>query len=487
MESIHEKYEVTIGLEVHVRLLTDSKLFSNAPNHFASAPNTNVDAVTLAHPGTLPFLNEKAILRAIALGMACQSDIASEVRFERKHYFYPDLPRGYQISQLHAPVCSGGFIPIDTGTYTKKIRLNRIHLEEDAGKSIHDQDENYSLIDLNRAGTPLLEIVTEPDLHHPDEAWHFLYELRKLVRYLDVCDGNMEEGSMRCDANISVKRKEDKGMGTKVEVKNLNSLRFLKKAIQSEVFRQIQLLESGKPVQSHTRGYHAEKGSTFVLRSKEEAEDYRYFPEPDLPPVPITMEMKNQVMNSLPELPFQLAQRLHAQYALGTTDVMGLTEDKRVADYFLEIMKYTSEAQVAANWMLGTVRAWLNQNNVSMESFPIKPRQLAALIDMISRGEVSHSAAVSAVFEEMIANPAAEPRNIVVKLNLFQNSDVATIQRYVTQVVESYPEKVKQFHNGKKGLTTFFMGEIMKASGGKLDPRLTNQILTKTLINKKAI
>lgn len=476
-----DKYEAVIGLEVHARLLTESKLFSSEPNSFGVEPNTNVSVVTLAHPGTLPFLNEKVIDKAILLGLACESTIASTMFFERKNYFYPDLPKGYQLSQLKTPICSSGHVEVTVDGVAKKIALNRIHIEEDAGKSIHDIDPNYSLIDLNRAGTPLLEIVTEPVLQSSEEAFQFMSELRKLVRYLDVCDGNLEEGSMRCDANISVRLKGETKLGTKVEVKNLNSLRFLKKAIELEIERQVRELESGNKIVQHTRSFDAEKGATFAMRFKEEADDYRYFPEPDLPLITITREQVEEARKGMPELPGSLRKKLMEQFGLPLNEAATLTEEKPLALYFTELAAKLNDGKMAANWMLGAVKSYLNTHQLEITQFPVTTDALAQLIGMVKSGTVSHSAAATGIFDELTKNSAESPESIAGRLNLLQQSDVGEIGQFAKEVVERFPEKVKEFRNGKKGLIGFFMGETMKLSKGNLDPQLTNKILQELL------
>lgn len=476
-----DKYEPVIGLEVHARLLTQSKLFSSEPNSFGVEPNTNVSPVTLAHPGTLPFLNEQAIEKAILLGLACESTIASTMYFERKNYFYPDLPKGYQISQLKTPICAGGHVEIFIDGAAKKIALNRIHIEEDAGKSIHDIDPHYSLIDLNRAGTPLVEIVTEPVLHSAEEAFQFLLELRKMVRYLDVCDGNMEEGSLRCDANISLRLKGTEKLGTKVEVKNLNSVRFLKKAIELEIERQARELESGNTIVQHTRSFDAEKGATFAMRFKEEADDYRYFPEPDLPLITITDAQIAEAKKNMPQLPGMLRRKLMEQFGLAENEANSLTEEKTLALYFLELADKTGDGKTAANWMLGPVKSYLNERQISIEDFPVKTAAVAKLIALVKQGTVSHSAAATKVFDELATSPNENPEAIAQRLNLVQQSNVGEIERYAQEVIGKHPEKVKEFKNGKKGLIGFFMGETMKLAKGNLDPQLTNKILTELL------
>lgn len=476
-----DKYEPVIGLEVHARLLTESKLFSSEPNSFGVEPNTNISPVTLAQPGTLPFLNGKVIEKAILLGCACASAIAERMYFERKNYFYPDLPKGYQISQLKTPICSGGYVEIFIDGATKHIALNRIHIEEDAGKSIHDIDPHYSLIDLNRAGTPLVEIVTEPVLHSAEEAFQFLLELRKLVRYLNVCDGNMEEGSLRCDANISLRLKGTEKLGTKVEVKNLNSVRFLKKAIELEIERQTRELESGNTIVQHTRSFDAGKGATFAMRFKEEADDYRYFPEPDLPLITITQKQIADATRNMPQLPGALRKKFMEQFGLAANEANSLTEEKTLALYFIELAEKTADGKVAANWMLGPVKAYLNAQQIAIEDFPVKTENLAALIALVKQGTVSHSAAATGVFDALVKTPNETPEAIARRLNLVQQSDVGEIERFAQEIIAKYPEKVKEFRSGKKGLIGFFVGETMKSAKGNLDPQATNKILTELL------
>ncbi|HXH19562.1 MAG TPA: Asp-tRNA(Asn)/Glu-tRNA(Gln) amidotransferase subunit GatB [Chitinophagales bacterium] len=477
-------YEPIIGLEVHARLLTKSKLFSSDVNNFGGEPNTHISPVTLAHPGTLPFLNGKAIRQAVMLGLACESSIAPFLYFERKNYFYPDLPKGFQISQLKTPICSGGFVEIESDSGIRKIQLNRIHIEEDAGKSIHDIDKLDSLIDLNRAGTPLLEIVTEPVLFSAEEAFQFMAELRKLVRWLGICDGNMEEGSMRCDANISMRKKGESKLGTKVEVKNLNSFRFLRKAIEMEIKRQADELESGGRITRHTRSFDAEKGVTFAMRHKEEEDDYRYFPEPDLPPVVVTDDMLKEARENMPELPGILRKRFVVQYHLQPNEAAILSEEKEMAAYFERLANKTGDPRTAANWMLGTVKNYLNKQAVSMEEFPVSAERLADLLTMVKNGMVSHSVAALKIFPEMAQNQSESPDAIAQRLNLVQQSDVTLVTHYIEGALAQHPDKVKSYRNGKKGLLGFFMGEIMKQSKGRLNPEVAGKLLMEAL-NKK--
>lgn len=475
-----EKYEAVIGLEVHAQLLTRSKLFSADDAGFGGAPNTHISPITLAHPGTLPKLNNEAIELAVRIGLACHCEIETTNYFARKHYFYPDLPKGYQLSQHTTPVCKGGYVTIKTVAGERNVQLNRIHMEEDAGKSMHDQYEEYSVVDCNRAGVPLVEIVTEPDLHNGDEAAAYLTELRKMVRTLSVCDGNMEEGSMRCDANISVRLKGETKLGTKVEVKNLNSIRFLKKAIDFEVMRLIELHEKGEPVVQQTRSFNAEDETTFAIRTKEDANDYRYFADPDLPPFVITEDFIEKVRASLPEMPAQRKERLIIQYKLPEYDAALLAEDKVWSDYFEATAKHTSSFKQIANWLLGPVKSYLNENEFEFEQFSLKHEQLAELIAVVEEGKVSHTMAVQKLFPAMIGSGQSAIQLAQV-LNLLQERNEDALTQLIEEVLGSMPEKVTEYKKGKKGLIGLFVGEVMKKSKGKADPKLLNQLVTEKL------
>lgn len=476
-----DKYEVVIGLEVHAQLLTESKLFCGDSAAFGGAPNTHISPITLAHPGTLPVLNRKAVEYAIRLGLACNSRIERENYFARKNYFYPDLPKGYQISQHTAPICDGGYVTIPVAGGERQIKLNRIHLEEDAGKSMHDQDPQFTMVDYNRAGVPLVEIVTEPDLHSSEEVYAFLTTLRRLVRWLDVCDGNMEEGSMRCDANISIRLKGDPKLGTKVEVKNLNSIRNVKRAVEGEIKRQIAIVESGGSIMQETRSFDAGTGTSFSLRSKEEANDYRYFPDPDLAPFHVTDEYLNNIQQQLPELPEAIVQRYVSQYGLPEYDARVICDDKATAGYYEQVATIIPAYKAVANWLLGPVKSTLNEQGVSMTEFPLAPDVLAALIQLVEDGKVSFSIASSRIFPELLQHPAAQPLDIATRLNLLQDNNANNIAPIIDEVLAKYPEKVAEFRGGKKGLMGLFVGEVMKLSKGKADPKLTNQLLAEKL------
>ena len=476
-----DKYEVVIGLEVHAQLLTKTKLFCADSTAFGSDPNTQVSPISLAHPGTLPKMNKKAIELAVKLGLVLHCEIERHNYFARKNYFYPDLPKGYQVSQHTAPICKGGYVTISTAEAKKNIQLNRIHLEEDAGKSIHDIDPDYTCIDLNRAGVPLLEIVTEPCIHSAAEAFSFLTELRKTVRWLGVCDGNMEEGSMRCDANVSIRLKGETTLGKRVEVKNLNSIRNVKRAIEIEQERLIAQAEKNEPVIQETRSFDADKNTTFSLRSKEEADDYRYFPEPDLPPFVITDKYIDTVKTAMPALQEQLKEKYMTQYALTDYDSSVICNNKEDADFYYELIKYTEYSKPAANWLLGPLKFYCNEHNISMADFPLDPKSVASLIELTESGKVNFNNASTSILHEMIRMPAETAVAIANSLNLLQESDANSIEIWVNEVIASMPEKVKEYKSGKKGLIGLFAGEVKKKSKGKADMQVVNKLLSEKL------
>jgi aspartyl-tRNA(Asn)/glutamyl-tRNA(Gln) amidotransferase subunit B len=474
-------YETVIGLEVHAQLLTRSKLFSADSAAFGAEPNTEISAVTLGYPGTLPVLNKKAVELAIKMGIACHCEIEKLNYLARKNYFYPDLPKGYQISQHTSPICKGGFVNIKTSTGSKKIQLNRIHLEEDAGKSIHDADPVNTGIDFNRAGVALIEIVTEPVLNSAEDAYAYLTELRKVLRYLGVCDGNMEEGSMRCDANISIRKKGEKKLGTKVEVKNLNSIRNVKRAIEFEVSRMTELAETGMPIEQQTRSFDADSGTTFALRTKEEANDYRYFPDPDLPPFEVSDEFLNTIRQDIPELPEELIEKYTRRLNLPEYDARVITDDKEMADYFELLLANGANPKSASNWLLGPVKSYLNIHNIGMGQFSLEAGKLAGLIALVDLGKMNFSMASSRLFPALIGKPDGNAEMLAESLNLFQNADGNEVAAWVQEVLDKMPEKVLEYRKGKKGLIGLFVGEVKKLSKGKADPKLTNQLLLEKL------
>lgn len=476
-----DKYKVVIGLEVHAQLLTKSKIFAWDSTAFGQKPNTNISPITLGHPGTLPRLNKQVVEYAIKMGIACHSEISRFNIFDRKNYFYPDLPKGYQITQDKTPICVGGFVRIKTGVEEKNVRLHKIHLEEDAGKSIHTADSNDTLVDLNRAGVPLIEIVTEPDMDNSDQAAAFLTEIRKMVRYLEVCDGNMEEGSMRCDANISIMLKDATQLGNKVEIKNMNSIKNVQKAIEHEIARQMAMKEAGKEIVSETRLFDANTISTHSMRTKEQLTDYRYFPEPDLSPLIISDEWLDSVKSSMPALPEEVLQELLTEFQLPEYDASFISESREMAAYFKETCKHNAEPKKVANWLMGPVKSWLNENNCSITEIPLSSKKLAQLIQLIDSGKVSFSAASQNIFPQLLKNPEAECQKIAEQLNLVQESDTSSLQPMINQVLDKFPDKVKEYKKGKKGLIGMFMGEVMKLSRGKADPKMTNQLLRQSL------
>lgn len=475
------KYETVIGLEVHAQLLTNSKLFCGDSITFGAEPNTHVSPITLAHPGTLPKMNRQAIRHAIKMGLACNCRIEKNNYFARKNYFYPDLPKGYQVSQHTTPICVGGIVPISTAAGNRDIRLNRIHMEEDAGKSVHDVDPDYTSVDYNRAGTPLIEIVSEPDLHSAEETAAYLTELRKLVRYLGVCDGNMEEGSFRCDVNISVRLRGESRLGTKVEIKNLNSIRNARKAVEYETERLTGMLERGEEIRQQTRTLDVATGKTFAIRDKEDADDYRYFADPDLPPFNLTDDFIESIRLTIPELQRERISRYMRDWNLPVYDARVITEDIDMAGYFETICQSTANHKAAANWMLGPVKSWMNEQGADISALPVKPAVIAALIALVDSNKVSSSSASSRLFQHLLVNPGDDPAVAAASLGLIQESSTDELGPLVDQVLQQFEAKVAEYKKGKKGLLALFVGEVMKRSKGKADPKVTNQLLLEKL------
>jgi aspartyl-tRNA(Asn)/glutamyl-tRNA(Gln) amidotransferase subunit B len=480
-KSNRDKYTLVVGLEVHAQLLTKSKIYNTDSTAYGSAPNTNVGVITLAHPGTLPKLNRKVVEYAIKMGLACHSDISRFQIFDRKNYFYPDLPKGYQLTQDRTPICKSGYITITTKEGERNVRLNRIHIEEDAGKSIHLPTEPDTLVDFNRAGVPLIEIVTEPDIRTSDEAYAILTEIRKLVRYLEICDGNMEEGSLRCDANISVMLKDAKEYGKKVEVKNMNSIRNVQRAIEYEFDRQIALLEQGIPIISETRTFDADDGKTYGMRTKEELNDYRYFPDPDLSPMEVSEQWLNEIKASMPALPRELYEKYISVYQLPAYDAQVLTDSKDIAVYFEAVCKLTGNLKAASNWVMGPVKSYLNDLSLSADEFPLTPGIIAEIISLIDQGKISYTIASQRVFPELLKSPGKSALEVAQQLNVLQDSNKDSILPIVEEVIKEFPLKVEEYKNGKKGIISMFMGEVMKRSKGKADPKVATQLLTKKL------
>ncbi len=472
---------MVIGLEVHAQLLTESKLFCGDSAAFGGEPNTHISPITLAHPGTLPKMNRKAIEYAIKLGLALHCDIEQHNYFARKNYFYPDLPKGYQVSQHTTPICKNGYVPIKTADAKRNILLNRIHIEEDAGKSLHDVDENFTSIDLNRAGVCLLEIVSEPDLHSSEEAFVYITELRKLVRWLEICDGNMEEGSMRCDANISIRLKGETKLGTRVEVKNLNSIRNVKKAIDIEVARLIEITESGNKIIQETRSFDADNNNTFSLRTKEEADDYRYFPEPDLTPFFITDEFLQQINEAIPALSETLEKKYREILHLPAYDAGVICSDKETVNYFEAIIKHTNNYKAAANWLLGPVKSHLNDSQTDIKNFILPAEKIAGLIQLVDEGKINFSNASTKIFNELLNNTEKQPLQIATALNLLQESNSSSVEAWVDDAIAKMPDKVAAYKSGKKGLIGLFAGEVKKLSNGKADMQMVNKLLSEKL------
>lgn len=475
----NEKYEAVIGLEVHAQLLTDSKAFAPVSSEYGGSPNTQVTPLCLGHPGTLPVLNENLVRYTIKMGLATNCKIAEKSIFARKNYFYPDLPKGYQISQYETPICYEGRIQIELGDYDKTIGITRIHMEEDAGKSIHDQDPYHSLIDLNRAGTPLIEIVSEPDIRTPEEAYQYLKKIKQIVQYLEVCDGNMEEGSLRCDANVSIRPRGQKEFGTRTELKNMNSFRNVERALAYEIERQIDLVESGGEVVQQTLLWDPNKLETRQMRSKEEAHDYRYFPEPDLPPIVVTSELLDDVKSELPELPDVRFERFVKELGLKEDDAEVLTESRYLADYFEEALNILDDPKAIANVILTEVLRVLNEKSISIVDFSISPERLTELIKL-KKDDKINSSAMQTIFNEMLES-SNSPMELAKELNLIQVSDTGFLEPIIEEVIENNPDEVERYREGKKALIGFFIGQVMKQSKGKANPKLVRELISKKL------
>lgn len=485
-EEILAKYDLVIGLEIHAQLLTNSKIFSSDPASFGAGPNEHTSIISVGLPGTLPKVNEKVVAYAVKMGWATNCTINKYNRFDRKNYFYADLPKGYQITQDEIPVCQRGHITIRLKDGTEKdIRINRIHMEEDAGKSMHDKDSMYSLIDLNRAGVPLIEIVSEPDLRSAEEAAAYMSEIRKLVRYLGVCDGNMEEGSLRCDANISVRPKGSEEYGARCEVKNLNSIRNLQRAINYEFKRQVKLVERGEHIEQNTLNFDAATGITSVLRSKEMANDYRYFPEPDLPPMELSEDWIQQLKNELPELPEQRIKRYAQEFSLSHYDASLLTSDKTIADFFEQLTTKTPHYKSAANWINGPLLSYVNENGKDFSILQPYISQIAEIIALVESSKINNTAAVQQLFPALLSGNGKPVNQLVQELNLIIDTDDNELLSFIEEAVARYPDKVAEYHKGKKGVLGLFMGEIMKISKGKIDPKTANKLLVEKLESLK--
>jgi aspartyl-tRNA(Asn)/glutamyl-tRNA(Gln) amidotransferase subunit B len=478
---ISDKYELVVGLEVHAQLSTLSKSFSSDSAAFGGGPNSHISPVSLGHPGTLPRINKKMVEYAVKMGLACNCTINLYNTFARKNYFYADLPKGYQITQDHHPVCVGGFVTVRLNGATKNVAIHHIHIEEDAGKSMHDQHHEDSLIDLNRAGVPLIEIVTEPDMRSAEEAGQFLTELRKLVRYLGICDGNMEEGSLRCDANISVRLKGSTVFNNRCEVKNLNSIRNVQRAIEHEFDRQVGVMEKGGYIEQNTLNFNADTGETSVLRSKEMANDYRYFPEPDLTPVVLTRAYLEEVKSALPALPNELFNKYIHQFGLSEYDAGVITAERETAVYFEALLAHTPNYKAAVNWLMGPVKSYLNESGKTFDDFEVKPDRLAGMIALIDAGKINYSIATQKLFPAMLKSANKNAEELAAELNILISNDKTDVNQFIREALAKYPDKVAEYQKGKKGVIGLFMGEIMKSSKGRIDPQKTNQLLIKEL------
>jgi aspartyl-tRNA(Asn)/glutamyl-tRNA(Gln) amidotransferase subunit B len=470
------EWETVIGLEIHTQLATKSKIFSGASTAYGAEPNTQACAVDLGLPGVLPVLNEEAVRMAVLFGLAIEAEVAPYSVFARKNYFYPDLPKGYQISQFELPIVGLGHLDIEVDGDKKRIGVTRAHLEEDAGKSLHEDFHGLTGIDLNRAGTPLLEIVSEPDMRSAKEAVAYMRKLHELVRYLGICDGNMQEGSFRCDANVSVRPKGQQAFGTRAEIKNINSFRFVEKAINYEIERQIDLIESGSAVIQETRLYDADKDQTRSMRSKEEANDYRYFPDPDLLPVVVDEAFKAQVKATMPELPDAKKQRFKEQYGLDDESTTILTSSRPLADYFEAVVKESAcEARICANWVTGDLSAALNRSGLDISDSPVSHERLAGLLARISDNTISGKIAKQ-VFEEMWESTASADEIIEAK-GLKQITDTGAIEAIIDKIIANNPEQIEQYRSGKDKVFGFFVGQVMKEMQGKANPGEVNKML----------
>ncbi len=477
------QYDTVVGLEVHIQLNTKSKAFCGDENTFGDAPNTHVSAVSLAHPGTLPVVNELHVLKAVTLGVALGCNISPISYFDRKHYFYPDLPKGYQITQDGLPICTGGYVEIDTDSGPRKIRIHHIHMEEDAGKTIHDADPSHSLVDLNRAGTPLLELVTEPDLISGEEVYQFIGELQKILRFIEVSDADMEKGSMRCDCNVSIKPKGSSVLGERCEIKNLNSKRFARDAVDHESRRQQQILAKGKSVHRQTLHYDSEKKRTQVLRDKEGADDYRYFKDPDIPPVVVHEQMLSSIRDSMPELPRELKRRLMKDYQFTEDYAEQLSQLPENIRLFEALLSSIGDAQSVANFIINLYLPAKTDEITQKALHRLPKSHQEEFIKMILDESILASVANTSLWEAMLNNPDISPIDLAKKLGVVKKSDQSFLDDLVAEVIESHPAQVKQFKSGKKALIGFFMGQVMRRAKGGADPSILQQKLSEALNN----
>ena len=478
IEKNGKKYEVVIGLEVHAQVLSESKLFSTSPTKFGAEPNTQVSLVDAAFPGMLPVINEFCIKQAIKTGIGLNAKINKKSIFDRKNYFYADLPQGYQISQYKDPIVGEGSVVLDLTSRSKTVRIERLHLEQDAGKSIHDIDPKNTLVDLNRSGVALMEIVSKPDLRSPEEVNAYIKKLRSIMRYLGTCDGNMQEGSLRADVNVSVRKYGEDNYGTRCEIKNVNSIKFMQMAIEYEANRQVDILEEGGKIDQETRLFDTKKNETRSMRSKEDAHDYRYFPDPDLLPLEFDNDYVEKIRKEIPELPDQKKSRFIEKFNLSSYEANILVSDLETSKYFEVVIK-NSDVKLAANWITGELFALLNEKNLEITESPISAKNLSKLINLIKDGTISGKIAKT-VFE-IISDGNKDPNNVVKNKNLKQQSDPKELEKLIEKVINENQDKVKEYKSGKEKLFGFFVGQAMKVSGGKANPQLVNEILKKKL------
>ncbi len=471
------EYEAVIGLEIHVQMDTQTKMFCSCPVEFGAEPNTNVCPVCLGMPGSLPVINKRAVEYAIRASLALNCKVHTHSVFARKNYFYPDLPKGYQISQYEEPIATDGYLEVEVGDKTKRVRIRRLHIEEDAGKNIHEGSKSY--VDLNRAGTPLMEIVTEPDLNTPEEARLFLESLRNVMRYTGVSRADMEKGQLRCDINVSIRPKGSKTLGTRTEIKNVNSFRFVQKALEYEIERQIKLVSQGGQVVQETRTFDPSTGKTYTMRTKEEAEDYRYFPDPDLLPLVFSEEWVKDIKASLPELPHQRIERYVREFNLSTYEAKVLTDNKELGDFFEESVKHLQEPKMLANWLLNDLLGLLREKQLSIESSPVSPENLAQLVKLVKENTISTKIGKE-VLKDMVET-GKDAQSIVEEKGLKQISDESAIKSIVEEVIAKFPQEVERYRQGEEKLMGFFVGQVMKATKGKANPKLVNQLLRQML------
>jgi len=475
-------YELVSGLEIHVQLNTNTKIFSADSASFGALPNQNISTISLALPGALPKLNKEVVAKAVRIGLALNCTINQINHFDRKNYFYADLPKGYQITQDNQPICVNGFLEVELSDgSTKKIGINRIHLEEDAGKSIHDQDDHYSLVDLNRAGVPLIEIVTEPDIRSAEEASALLSEIRKLVRHLNVSDGNMEEGSLRCDANISIRENGSTTFGTRCEVKNLNSMRNVRRAIDFEFGRQVEVISNGGKIIQSTLNFDADKGTTSPMRTKEEANDYRYFSDPDLQPVSISDDWLAEIKSAMPALPNEILKQMVSEFGISKADAALFAEDLHLLNYFNQALPFVNSEKALINWLIGPVRAILSDKGITISEYKVNPKQLAVAINLVDDNKLTQQIAFQKLLPALEGNENADVSALAQSLNLLISEDSNELSGFIDEVLNKYPQQVEAYKKGKKGVLGLFVGDVMKLAKGKADAKKLNELILEKL------